>query len=620
MKLLRHDIRLILKGLREIGRLRRHLLSLSIITAALEAIYPFINIYMTGLIIGAIALKQEWKTLVLLVCITVASNLLMLLLLNALNSKARIWEQEFDILYERKLNCKFANLKYEETEDPSVHALKEKIRELKNMSGKGLVFILSSFRSVVKSSVSVAAAASLVYPLFISYDNSENGRNIINSPVFSVLLLACIIFNVFLNMNSNRKITQKMYTILNNMIPFNKVFGYYLDSYISTYHAGKDIRLYNQKEFIDSEIKNLFDENVNPTVERLGKNESKYRTLTTVSAVFISALTYLFVGLKALLGMFDVGMVVRYVGSINEFTNAISVFMTQFTLLRSNSEALALYFDFMEKPEQSEDGFRTIGIDSFDNAASFEFEFKNVSFKYPGSDNYALKNVSAVIGFDRKTAIVGKNGSGKTTFIKLLCRLYTPCEGQILFNGTDIREFRYEDYLSLMAVVFQDFQLLSAPVGQNVSAGSDYDEDTALRCLDEVGLRERIESFPAGLESFIYKDFDQSGIEISGGEAQKTALARALYKGSPLVILDEPTSALDPIAEFEIYKKFNEVAEHKAVIFISHRMSACTLCDDIMVFDNGMLVQTGAHGELLKDKSGVYFELWSSQAQHYIQR
>lgn len=605
MKTLKHNIKLILKGLNEIRRLKKHLLSLSIITAAFEAIYPFINIYMTGLIIDAIAQNYWWKKLVPLVCVTVALNFMMLLVLNIFNSKIRILRQEFDLLYERKLNRKFAYLKYEEVENPAVHAQKEKIKELRNMSGKGLVCILSSFQSAVRSLVAIIAAITLICPLF-GYDNT----------LFSVLLFACIIFNVFLNMNANQKITQKMYIILNDMIPFNKVGGYYLDNYISTYHAGKDIRLYNQKDFVDSEIKHLFDENVKPTINKLGKNELKYRTLTTISAVFISALTYLFVGLKAILGEFNVGMVVRYIGSINEFTNAISTFMIQFTLLRSNSEALAIYFDFIEKPEQSKDGFRTIDIGTFSNAAYFEF--KNVSFKYPGSDIYALKNVSALIRFDRKTAIVGKNGSGKTTFIKLLCRLYTPCEGQILFNGTDIQEFKYEDYASLMAVVFQDFQLLSAPIGQNISASNDFEEKAVIRCIDAVGLYEKLESFHNGLGTYIYKDFDQSGIEISGGEAQKIALARALYKGSPLIILDEPTSALDPIAEYEIYKKFNEVAEQKAVIFISHRMSACTLCDEIIVFDDGILTQTGTHSELLEDKEGTYYELWSAQAQHYI--
>ena len=217
----------------------------------------------------------------------------------------------------------------------------------------------------------------------------------------------------------------------------------------------------------------------------------------------------------------------------------------------------------------------------------------------------------------KRLAIVGENGSGKTTFIKLLCRLYDPQEGQILLNGIDIRKYHYPDYMGLFSVVFQDFQLMSQPLGNNVAGSMVYDERKVLKALSDAGFDERIKSMPDGLDTWLYKEYTENGVEISGGEAQKIAIARALYKNAPFIILDEPTAALDPIAEAEIYAKLNEIIDDKTAVYISHRLSSCKFCDEILVFHEGKMVQQGSHEVLLAENRGKYYELWQAQAQYY---
>ena len=217
----------------------------------------------------------------------------------------------------------------------------------------------------------------------------------------------------------------------------------------------------------------------------------------------------------------------------------------------------------------------------------------------------------------QKLAVVGMNGSGKTTFIKLLCRLYDPTEGKILLNGIDIRKYNYKEYMMIFSVVFQDFKLFSLTLGENVAAKINYDEEEVKSALKKSGFYNRLSTMPEGLNTYLYKDFNKKGIIISGGEAQKIAIARAIYKNAPFIILDEPTAALDPIAEAEIYEKFNEITGDKTAIYISHRLSSCKFCDKIVVFHEGSVIQTGTHQELVADKNGKYFQLWMAQAQYY---
>jgi ATP-binding cassette subfamily B protein len=209
------------------------------------------------------------------------------------------------------------------------------------------------------------------------------------------------------------------------------------------------------------------------------------------------------------------------------------------------------------------------------------------------------------------------NGSGKTTMIKLLCRLYDPTEGYITLNGIDIQKYEYNEYLSIFSVVFQDFELLAFPLGQNVAAAVRYDPERVRQALSKVGFDLRVSTLPKGLDTALYKSYEEDGVTVSGGEAQKISLARAIYKNAPFIVLDEPTAALDPIAEYEIYSKFDAIADGKTAVYISHRLSSCRFCDDIAVFHEGRLIQRGSHEQLLSDQSGKYFELWNAQAQHY---
>ncbi|MCD8069393.1 MAG: ABC transporter ATP-binding protein/permease, partial [Lachnospiraceae bacterium] len=305
-----------------------------------------------------------------------------------------------------------------------------------------------------------------------------------------------------------------------------------------------------------------------------------------------------------------------YVGAITSLFLGVSEFLELCGTLRANASFLDTTFEYLDLPNEMYQGSLTTEKRS---DRQYQVEFRDVSFKYPGSETWALRHVNMTFQVGSRLAVVGQNGSGKTTFIKLLCRLYDPTEGEILLNGIDIRKYRYEDYSQIFSVVFQDFQLFALPLGENVAGRTGYDRERVWKCLKKAGFEERMSHMAKGLDTCLYKELNEEGVEISGGEAQKIAIARALYKDAPFLILDEPTAALDPIAEAEIYGKFNEIATDKTTVYISHRLSSCRFCDEIAVFDQGAVVQEGSHQELLADRDGKYYELWHAQAQYYTE-
>lgn len=331
---------------------------------------------------------------------------------------------------------------------------------------------------------------------------------------------------------------------------------------------------------------------------------------------------FLFVAAKAFIGVFGIGNFLLYQGTTQKFMNAASGFASEFGRLRHNNLYLGQLYKFLDLPNNMYKG--TLAVEKR-NDIDYEIEFRDVSFKYPRTDTWVLRHINMKFRIGDKLAIVGENGSGKTTFIKLLCRLYDPTEGKILLNGIDITRYRYDEYMALFSVVFQDYTLFAFPLGENVAANCVYDADKVRDCMIRAGLGEKLADLENDqnakekdpLRRAVGRGYDNEGIDFSGGERQKIALARALYKDAPFVILDEPTAALDPIAEAAVYENFNVLVEDKTAVFISHRLSSCRFCDNIAVFDHGELVQEGSHDALVNDKNGKYSQLWHAQAQYY---
>ena len=303
-------------------------------------------------------------------------------------------------------------------------------------------------------------------------------------------------------------------------------------------------------------------------------------------------------------GIVSIGSVPKYIGAFEKLVSAVRGLISYVTVFKNNTPYMEKFFAYISRESKMTSGTKSVPMSD-----SYVFELKNVSFKYPGSEAYALKNVSMKIGSTNRFAIVGINGSGKTTLVKLLCRLYDPTSGVILLNGVDIREYKYDEYMKIFSVVFQDFSLLSLKAGENVAASVDYDAEKVKECFKLTGITE------FDPETYLYNDY-KDGIELSGGEAQKIAIARAIYRNSPCMILDEPTAALDPLAESEIYKLINQISSDKMIIYISHRLSSCRFADCIYVFDEGALMESGTHEELLQNKA-LYSAMWNSQAQYY---
>lgn len=396
------------------------------------------------------------------------------------------------------------------------------------------------------------------------------------------------------------------------VIQANRAEGFFGNYILGNYRNGKEIRIYSQQNLIDKELDKARDEIAEGWFKAY-KSAMLPNFLCQLVNILTKALMYGFAVMRAASGMLSPGEVIAFALYFEKISAGVSDLSDFYGLLKITPTFCKKYFDFLDISDEKYKG--TIPTEKRDDN-EYEFEFKHVWFKYPNSEEYVLKDINLKWRIGEKMALVGRNGSGKSTLIKLLCRLYDATKGEITLNGIDIRKYSYDDYMQLFSVVFQDSKLFSYSLAENVAADTDFDSELVENCVRKAGLSELLDKMPDGINTYLYKDFNENGVEISGGEAQKLCLARAIYKGSPFIVLDEPTAALDPISEYDIYTKFNSIVGTRTAIYISHRLSSCRFCDDITVLDNGNIIERGSHEKLIA-KGGIYTAMWAAQAEYY---
>lgn len=581
-----------------------------------KALTPYVGIWFSARIIGELAGgrdPQTLKNLVLLSLIWAAGISLAGGILGrwADAESRRTWFAEQYLFVSKNLEMDFVKL-----DDPQTQRLLHTIESSRNNSGWGLARLLWSLQDLIAPVFSILGGTALVISFFTSTVPEEAGKWVIlDHPLFLVLLAAVLagvpcLSSLLANQGGKYyAMNNARHSLENNLFSWFGFKGH-------DRKAAGDMRIYRidkmcMKYGLDRE--SLFSSRGYFANLARGKVGFLNLAANTISHIF-TLLVYLYVCLKAWAGAFGVGEITQYIGALSNIAGSVGQFLKVWGDIRNNAPFLKQTFAYLDLPNEMYQGSLTT---EKRRDGDYEVEFRNVSFRYPGADTWALRNISMKFRVGEHLAVVGCNGSGKTTFIKLLCRLYDPTEGEILLNGIDIRKYNYQQYMAIFAVVFQDFKLFPYTLAENVAASGRYDPEKVKDCLLKAGFGERLAEMKDGLDTYLTRKRNDNGVDISGGEAQKIAIARALYKDAPFILLDEPTAALDPLAEAEVYARFHGIVGGRTAVYISHRLSSCRFCDKILVFAEGRIVQQGGHENLMQEEEGVYAALWNAQAQYY---
>lgn len=611
MKKMTINIKKMFHVLSVINKASKPYLILIIIKTVISSFLPFVAIIYSNKIIDGLISKYDLDQILTYVFWLVVINLIAAITIKILNYYQDYHSMKLSYNLDNLIASKTFELDYGQIESNDTMKLIQKAEEGSNSSG-GIVsygnFIISNILTAI---LSIIYAIGLLFGLFISNNSTSSSPLVkfINNPLSGLIILFVLIFISIANLIIMNKSNDRSYKAMMGNIDGNRKFGYFYNV-CSNYKFGKDIRIFNMQPMI---IEAMSSEkySVDGVWRDYSFYEIKCQTLMGFLSKFLAFIAYTYVGIKAIYKMISIGEVVAYASAITLLSTQLNSFIYTYADMSLRNNYLDNYFSFLNlKPQYS------YGNEKISNE-DVEIEFKDLSFSYPNQKELILKNINLKINKNKKIAIVGSNGAGKTTLIKLLCRLYEPTSGEILINNKSISEYSKDSFYDLFSIVFQDFKLFSYSIKDNVSCGDGINEDKVWESLGKAGIKDRVLKMDDKLETILYQRNRKNGVEISGGEAQKIAIARALYKDSPIVILDEPTAALDPKSEAEIYEKFNDLVENKTSIFISHRMSSCKFCDEIIVIDNGEVAEKGTHKELLTNTNGIYYKMWNAQAQYY---
>ena len=521
--------------------------------------------------------------------------------------------EKFDRMFKTNLCMSCIKMKFKNTEDTDVLDVIKNAERALNETGQinGLITALGNIISNFFVALGVVVLVCtripwLMIPVIISFAVNSYTTSKVNK--------------------GRRKFFKEMSTVERGSTYFN--------TELQESRYAKDIRLYDASEVFEKKYDGYVDR-IYGTSKKYFMGFLKYWNVNNIFYSVSDMTIYILLVVNIFNKTISIGEFSSLFQATGEFASAIRNIVNSYLEMNYTSSVLKFYIDFVESVAVEDDKFDgsvaenglsdniisdNITLEETENIlANFnkcEIEFKNVSFKYPNTEKYILKNVSATIKAGEHVAIVGQNGAGKTTFIKLLCHLYDNYEGKILINGREAGEYSFMGYIRLLSVVFQDFRLFAFTIKENVTVFQDKKVD-----LEEIykiaGIEDWITSLEEKDSTHIYKMFVENGVEPSGGQAQKLAIARALYKNAPIVVLDEPTAALDPISEYEVYKNFDKLVHGKTAIYISHRLSSCRFCDRIIVLEDGSVVEEGSHEKLIENTKGLYFKMYNTQAKHY---
>lgn len=603
----RTEWKYIFRFLKDFSRDNKMMLVQSFFLSVFSAVRSYINIVLMGLLLDSVYRGENLQTLFRYALIVLGSNMALRIVESRVREKYNQKNEYIKEIEGRALNRKSLSIDYEYLEEPRVQELRFRSQAEGNYIGL-VGWLVYRFEQLITHTLSVLFALVILIPLFSS---SKQGEGFLGSWQSSLLLFLIVGVLVWINYRYNSYCSKSVKDQNDKVIKdFNRI-NYYLNK-LAGIESQKDLRIFAQQGLIEEDV-----EISHRAVLKNRKNVARIYIRREWVGQGVSDLSglliYLFTGLRAYAGMISIGGVVTYASSIIRFSKSVAGFAVTMADIKQLALYCKDYAEYMDLEKRKYDG--TIPLEKRkDN--KFMVEFEHVSFRYPGTERDVIHDLNLKFTIGEKMAIVGKNGSGKTTFIKLLCRLYDVTEGCIKVNGIDIRKYDYKEYCDLFAVVFQDFRVFAFPLGENVAAGEQVAAERAVEALSKAGLEERFAELPDGLGTYVGKDFAENGISFSGGEKQKMAIARAIYKNAPFVIMDEPTAALDPVSECEVFAGFDQMVGNKTAIYISHRLASCRFCEDIMVFDGGQVVQRGTHQEL-EEQEGLYSELWNAQAQYY---
>lgn len=612
----RHPLAQQWRAMKELHRVSPSYFPLLTLLCIVKAISPYLTVFVTAQVLSElatlrrVAVLARWAIASVL-CLSL-TNLIGAVLERHIETLTNdLWGRK-EILFIQKM---FA-LDFAEVDDPKTHDLRAQIRQSEQWSGWGLMRVAEIYQEGVTGVLGLISGIVLSISLFTSPVPARAGAlQLLNHPLF-ILIIAVVMVGVSILAGKCSAAFIQHWSAFNEDATFgNRLFSHFGFAVMDAKRA-VDMRMNRQQNLVRAYWQTNATFGADGPIGKMARGKMGIeKSLGVCLTTLITGFLYVFTCLKAWAGAFDVGRITQYVGAATAMVDNIFTLTDLLGVVQANAVYLDKTFAFLDLPEAQEHGTRA--IEPLKRA--HEVEFRDVSFRYPDAETWALRHVNLTIHPEQRIAIVGENGSGKTTLIKLLCRLYEPQEGGIFLDGIDIQDLIASDYMALFSVVFQDFQLLSQPLGDNVAGSTDYDATRVQHALDQAGLGERVQRMPEGLDTILYKEFSTDGVEISGGEAQKIAIARALYKNAPFIILDEPTAALDPIAEAEIYQAFDEMVDGKTAIYISHRLSSCKFCDTIVVFHDGYVIQQGSHASLVQDTNGKYYALWNAQAQYYTE-
>lgn len=610
-----HELKSIHKmGFRLLKMIHREdssIIPLHLLELCLSLAQIYIGLFLTAGLIDTL-LAGDYSTAVRQAGYLLGANLLLGLSIRLLQRRFRSLGTRMWLVFYVWLREKVFAMDYESMEKPQAA---EKIlfsERTSDMYG-GLGSLLNYYFNILQAILNIALSVSLVVHLCLTRPSGGSGlvgglaAPVPSLALFTALLLgmcACS-FRVF------TRFAAKQLEIFERHTGVEERIGYMLNNVFGNERVGKIIRLYGMEEMILENSARFQEKSRAYFAERHDVETAANNANNLVSSVFALG-AYLLAALKVVTGAVTVGAFTRYVGALNQFGSACFILIAGHGELRKICTTMTDFLAFLDMENPRAPG--SIPVEKRDDG-EYEFAFENVSFHYPGSDTLVLRDVNFKLRIKGKLAVVGRNGAGKTTFIKLLCRLYEPTQGRITLNGTDIRKYDEEEYRRIFGVVFQDFKLFAFPVWENVAAGYERQDVRIWEALEQADAADMVRNMENGLDTWLYKNVED-GVEVSGGEAQKLALARALYKDTPVVILDEPTAALDPKAEAEVYERFGQMVEGRTSIYISHRMSSCRFCDEIIVFEEGEIVEQGSHEALLA-AGGCYAEMWNAQAKYY---